>query len=188
MREDFPLEIQTTSKCVSAPYQQSSNNATRWATLLVNFGQLGLTEQQRKKFEVFVNGRPDEGITKRLYTKNSHAWYGSPRATYRDRIAQDYRMGEDKIVKRTGMVKLESARWSESIEARAYKIIYLRCPLKSQNEGYLIYLLEEYWSQARKVFKAENRGELKHGKFAYSRSRTKKRFVMKLSAFIQPAL
>ncbi|CBY20603.1 unnamed protein product [Oikopleura dioica] len=163
MREDFPIEIQTTSKCVSAPYQQSSNNATRWATLLVNFGQLGLTEHQRRKFEVFVNGRPDEGVTKRLYTKNSHAWYGSPRATYRDRIAQDYRMGEDKMVKRTGMVKLESAR----------------CPLKSQNEGYLIYLLEEYWSQARKVFKAENRGELKHGKFTYSRSRAKKRLALK---------
>ena len=55
--------------------------------------------------------------------------------------------------------------------------VAFRCPLKSQNEGYLLYLLEEYWSQARKVFKAENRGELKHGKFAYSRSRAKKRFV-----------
>lgn len=80
--------------------------------------------------------------------------------TYRDWTQQDYRMGDDRYYPLTGMIKLESAR----------------CPLKHQNEGYLMYLIEEYRNEANKIHKAENKGELKNGAFCYDKSRAKKRY------------
>jgi len=80
--------------------------------------------------------------------------------TYRDYIQQDYRFGDDKFLPFTGMVKLESAR----------------CPLKHQNEGYLLYLIEQYRTEANKIAPIENKGELKNGKFCFQRSRAKKRY------------
>ena len=61
------------------------------------------------------------------------------------------------------MIKLESAR----------------CPLKKQNEGYLIHLIEEYRNEADKMLKIENKGELKDGKFCFEKSKAKKRWEFK---------
>jgi hypothetical protein len=69
-------------------------------------------------------------------------------------------MGDDRYFPTTGMIKLESAR----------------CPLKNQNESYLMYLIEEYRKESNKIFKLENKGELKNGKFCFERSRAKKRY------------
>ena len=76
MRKDFPIEIHTTSKCIAAPYQQSSNFTTRWATMFVNIGQLGLDERARKKLEIFILGRPEEGQTQRLRSEQMRGHNG----------------------------------------------------------------------------------------------------------------
>ena len=49
-----------------------------------------------------------------------------------------------------------------------------RCPLKHQNEGYLLYLLSQYWKDSARVLKFENRGEVLGGKFSYENSRADK--------------
>ena len=53
------------------------------------------------------------------------------------------------------MIKLESAR----------------CPLKEQNEGYLMHLLATYWKDSARVLKFENKGEIELGEFKFSKSR-----------------
>merc|ERR1712130_536944 len=155
----FPVELHTSTKCISAPYQQSSDFSTRWATLFVNAGQLGLDERGIEKLKVFIQGRPEEGKTMRLKSAQTRGHNGKM-ITYRDWLQQDYRFGDDRFDPMTGMVKLESAR----------------CPLKHQNEGYLMYLLETYRNDANKILKIENRGELKNGRFCFEKSRAKKRF------------
>lgn len=69
------------------------------------------------------------------------------------------RFGEDNYNDYTDMIMMESAR----------------CPLKHQNEGYLMYLLAAYYQNSARTLKAENRGELKYGKYSYEKSRAKKR-------------
>ena len=74
------------------------------------------------------------------------------------------RFGEDYYNDNTDMIMMESAR----------------CPLKHQNEGYLMYLLAAYYQNSARTLKAENRGELKYGKYSYEKSRAKKRFGQKI--------
>ena len=76
----------------------------------------------------------------------------------RDLTSQDYRFGNDYYNPATDMIQLESAR----------------CPLKHQNEGYLLYLLSQYWKDSARVLKFENRGEVLGGKFSYENSRADK--------------
>ena len=49
-----------------------------------------------------------------------------------------------------------------------------RCPLKVQNEEYLIHLLSSYWRDSARVLKFENKGELEYGQFNYDKSRVKR--------------
>ena len=69
MRADFPVELHTTSKVISAPYQQSTSLCNRWAALYVNIGELGLDERAKNKMKVLIQGRPEEGQTKRLISE-----------------------------------------------------------------------------------------------------------------------
>ena len=71
------------------------------------------------------------------------------------------RFGDDYYNEANDMIMLESAR----------------CPLKHQNEGYLMYLLSAYYKDAARTLKAENRGELKYGKYSYQKSRAKQRYI-----------
>jgi len=73
----------------------------------------------------------------------------------RDMTRQAYRFGDDYYRPVNDMIKLESAR----------------CPLKEQNEGYLMHLLATYWKDSARVLKFENKGEIENGEFKFSKSR-----------------
>jgi len=82
MRADYPIEVHTTAKCIAAPYQQSSNFTTRWASLYVNIGQLALDERARNKLKIFIEGRPEEGQTKRLISEQMRGHNGHVRRRF----------------------------------------------------------------------------------------------------------
>ena len=74
---------------------------------------------------------------------------------------QAYRFGDDYYKPSNDMIKLESAR----------------CPLKEQNEGYLMHLLTTYWKDSARVLKFENKGEIENGEFKFSKSRAHDKYV-----------
>ena len=143
------------SKLEAAAFQSSPNHEQRWVTLYLQMGRLNLDSSGRQKMEIFVNGRENEGET------NYPSHFGNPgktqarRITRRDMTRQAYRFGDDYYKPVNDMIKLESAR----------------CPLKEQNEGYLMNLLATYWKDAARVLKFENKGEIENGKFKFSKSR-----------------
>ena len=110
MRHDYPIEIHTTSTCSAVPAQGSPNHQHRWASLYVQMNQLNLDFTGRAKMEIFVNGRVNEGVQRRL----KH--YGNPGKrqgryiTRRDLTQQQYRFGEDYFNRESDMIRLESGR------------------------------------------------------------------------------
>ena len=121
--------------------------------------RLNLDETGRAKMEIFVNGRVNEGVQRRL---NHHGNPGKRQGRYitrRDLTQQQYRFGEDYFNHQSDMIRLESGR----------------CPLKGQNEEYLMYLLSSYWRDSARVLKFENKGELEYGQFSYDKSRAKEK-------------
>jgi len=159
MRNDYPIEFHTTSKCEAAPYQQAPGLETRWSTMYVQMSRLNLDESGKQKMKIFINGRENEGSTIWRKRSNMKGNTNPKKITKRWWTRQQMRFGEDFYNEHTDMIMLESAR----------------CPLKHQNEGYLMYLLASYYKNAARTLKAENRGELKHGKYCYEKSRAKQR-------------
>ena len=108
--------------------------------------------------KIFVEGRKNEMKTRKLRHYGIAGKFNKKQVIRRDLTDQDYRFGNDYYNPSTDMIQLESAR----------------CPLKHQNEGYLLYLLTQYWRDSARVLKFENRGEVVGGKFSYENSRADK--------------